>query len=49
MKEIIINEQENKKQILLIEDGNLVDPESLYKGNYKVQFGLVDGKTGELI
>ena len=31
------------------EDGNLVDPESLYKGNYKVQFGLKDAKTGELI
>ncbi len=31
------------------EEGNLVDPESLYKGNYKVQFGLKDAKTGELI
>ncbi len=31
------------------EDGNLVEPESLYKGNYKVQFGLKDAKTGELI
>jgi len=31
------------------EEGNLVEPESLYKGNYKVQFGLKDAKTGELI
>ncbi|MBQ8636825.1 MAG: hypothetical protein IJ423_02375 [Clostridia bacterium] len=31
------------------EQGNLVEPESLYKGNYKVQFGLKDAKTGELI
>ena len=31
------------------EEGNLVEPESLYKGNYKVQFGLKDAQTGELI
>lgn len=31
------------------EEGNLVEPDSLYKGNYKVQFGLKDAKTGELI
>lgn len=31
------------------EEGNLVEPESLYKGNYKVQFGLKDAKTGELV
>ena len=30
-------------------EGNLVEPESLYKGDYKVQFGLKDAKTGELI
>ena len=30
-------------------EGNLVDPEALYKGDYKVQFGLKDAKTGELI
>ena len=31
------------------EEGNLVEPESLYKGNYKVQYGLKDAKTGDLI
>ena len=31
------------------EEGNLVDPESLYEGDYQVQFGLKDAKTGELI
>ncbi len=31
------------------DEGNLVEPESLYKGDYKVQFGLKDAKTGELI
>lgn len=31
------------------DEGNLVEPESLYKGNYKVQFGLKDAKTGDLI
>ena len=30
-------------------EGNLVEPDSLYKGDYKVQFGLKDAKTGELI
>ncbi len=30
-------------------EGNLVEPESLYKGDYKVQFGLKDARTGELI
>lgn len=31
------------------EDGNLVDANSLYKGEYKVQFGLKDAKTQQLI
>lgn len=30
-------------------DGNNVDPESLYEGEYKVSFGMKDAKTGELI
>lgn len=29
--------------------GNLVDPSALHKGEYKVQYGLKDAKTGELI
>ena len=31
------------------EDGNEVDPNELYEGNYKVSFGMKDGKTGQLI
>ena len=30
-------------------EGNLVEPDSLYAGDYKVQYGLKDAKTGELI
>lgn len=30
-------------------EGNLVEPNSLYKGDYKVQYGLKDAQTGELI
>lgn len=30
-------------------EGNLVDPNSLYEGEYKVSFGMKDGKTGQLI
>lgn len=30
-------------------EGNLVEPDSLYKGDYKVQYGLKDAKTGQLI
>ena len=29
--------------------GNLVDPEALYEGDYKVSFGMKDAKTGKLI
>ena len=29
--------------------GNNVDPNTLYEGDYKVSFGLKDGKTGKLI
>lgn len=29
--------------------GNLVDPNALYEGEYKVSFGMKDAKTGELI
>ena len=29
--------------------GNEVDPQALYEGNYKVSFGMKDGRTGELI
>ena len=29
--------------------GNLVDPNSLYEGEYKVSFGMKDAKTGQLI
>ena len=30
-------------------DGNLVDPNELYEGEYKVSFGMKDAKTGQLI
>ena len=30
-------------------DGNLVDPNSLYEGDYKVSFGMKDARTGQLI
>lgn len=30
-------------------DGNDVDPEELYEGEYKVSFGMKDAKTGQLI
>lgn len=30
-------------------DGNDVDPNALYEGDYKVSFGMKDAKTGELI
>lgn len=30
-------------------EGNLVDPNSLYEGDYKVAFGMKDAKTGQLI
>lgn len=30
-------------------DGNKVDPNALYEGDYKVGFGMQDGKTGRLI
>lgn len=30
-------------------DGNKVDPNALYEGDYKVGFGMQDGKTGDLI
>lgn len=30
-------------------DGNIVDPNSLYEGDYVVSFGMKDAKTGELI
>lgn len=30
-------------------DGNIVDPNSLYEGDYKVSFGMKDAKTGKLI
>ena len=29
--------------------GNAVDPNALYEGDYKVSFGMKDGKTGQLI
>lgn len=29
--------------------GNTVDPNALYEGDYKVSFGMKDGKTGKLI
>jgi len=29
--------------------GNQVDPNNLYEGDYKVSFGMIDGKTGQLI
>ena len=29
--------------------GNTVDPNTLYEGEYKVSFGMKDGKTGQLI
>ena len=30
-------------------EGNQVDPNALYEGDYKVSFGMVDAKTGQLI
>ena len=30
-------------------EGNLVEPESLYEGDYKVSFGMKDAKTGQLV
>ena len=30
-------------------EGNIVDPNSLYEGDYKVSFGMKDAKTGKLI
>jgi hypothetical protein len=30
-------------------NGNMVDPANLYEGDYKVSFGMKDGKTGKLI
>jgi len=30
-------------------DGNDVDPNALYEGNYKVSFGMKDAKTGKLL
>ena len=30
-------------------EGNLVEPNSLYEGDYKVSFGMKDAKTGQLI
>lgn len=30
-------------------DGNTVDPQALYEGDYKVGFGMKDAKTGKLI
>ena len=30
-------------------DGNTVDPNALYEGQYKVSFGMKDAKTGQLI
>lgn len=30
-------------------NGNTVDPNALYEGDYKVSFGMMDGKTGKLI
>lgn len=30
-------------------NGNIVDPESLYEGEYKVSFGMKDAETGRLI
>lgn len=30
-------------------DGNVVDPNALYEGEYKVSFGMKDAKTGKLI
>ncbi len=30
-------------------DGNTVDPNALYEGDYKVSFGMKDAKTGKLI
>lgn len=30
-------------------DGNTVDPNALYEGDYKVTFGMKDAKTGQLI
>lgn len=29
--------------------GNMVDPQALYEGDYKVSFGMKDAKTGQLI
>ena len=30
-------------------EGNLVDPNAIYEGDYKVSFGMKDAKTGQLI
>lgn len=49
MKEIIINKQENKKQILLIEDGNLVEKYDEYESVNRIEGNIYVGKVENVL
>lgn len=49
MKEIIINKQENKKQILLIEDGNLVEKYDEYESINRIEGNIYVGKVENVL
>jgi len=49
MKEIIINRQENKKQILLIEDGNLTEKYNEDESINRIEGNIYIGKVENVI